>query len=149
MNSRYKIALLTKVNNKTTREISLLIKQLTNQSPKISLTYLKKVINNKSLKVFIALNKDNKIVGIVTVIFYQKIDGTYKGYVEDLVVDIKERRKGIGEALVKKILKTAKKMGVTTVHLTSNPHRIEANLLYKKLGFKLYKTNYYKYNFED
>jgi len=43
----------------------------------------------------------------------------------------------------------ARKMKITHINLSVRPHRIEANQLYEKLGFKLHHTNYYRYVLED
>ena len=146
MSSNYRIELLNKVGNEAARQISLLMRQHVPNLPELSTAYFKKAINNKSVKIFVALSKKNQIVGIVTMVFYRKVNGIYKAYVEDLLVNIENRRKGIGEALIKKVIQTARKMKINTVHLTSNSCRVGANLLYKKIGFKFYDTNYYKYN---
>ncbi len=142
MRPHYRIELLTEINPQMSTEISLLIKQHT-PAADLSVEYLKKMVSNPSTSIFIATNNGH-IVGIATMIFYHKLN-QYKAFVEDVVVDMAHRRKGIGEALIKTIIQKAKDMRLDTIHLTSRPDRIAANILYQKLGFKIYKTNYYKY----
>jgi len=145
MRGYYKIELLKTVDEKTAHEISSLMKQHVPNLPELSKEYFKKMVNDPRVKIFIALNQENQIIGITTMITYHKVDGIYKAYVEDVVVNENDRRKGIGKALTNKVLETARAMKINTVHLTSHPIRIAANLLYKKMGFKIYGTNYYTY----
>ena len=59
-------------------------------------------------------------------------------YLHTVYVANNHRRKGIGEALVRRALKEAKKMG-SNVSLGVNPLNDKAICLYKKLGFKFSK----------
>lgn len=81
---------------------------------------------------------------MVTLISVPKLEGLIKTWVEDLVVDGKYRRKGIGEMLMKNVLEKAKKLRINSVTLTSRANRVAANALYKKLGFQIHETNYFK-----
>ena len=69
-----------------------------------------------------------------------------RSIIEDLVVDKKMRRRGIGEALVRNAIELAREAGADGVSLTSNSQREAANQLYQSLGFELRKTNPYFYN---
>ena len=77
--------------------------------------------------------------------------GTYdiltgkKVWIEDVVVDESQRGKGFGKEMVKFAIEYSKTLGAASVALTSRPSRVEANELYKKLGFVLHETNVYKY----
>jgi len=66
--------------------------------------------------------------------------------VEDMIVDDAHRGKGYGKKMLLELIDWAKKEGIDTIELTSNPKRIAANELYKKAGFKLHPTNHYLYN---
>ena len=145
MRGYYEIKLLKTIDKKTAREISSLMRQHVPNLPELPKEYFEKMVNDPRVKVFIALNKENQIIGITTMITYHKIDGVYKAYIEDVVVNEGDRRKGIGKALTNQVLQTAHAMKINTVHLTSHPIRIAANSLYKKMGFKIYGTNYYTY----
>lgn len=154
MKKTFKITQLKKINKETVSQICSLMKQLIPQNNyfllnSLSPFWFKKIIKNKSTKIFIALNQYKKIIGIITMISYFKTDGSHKVYVEDFVVDSNYRNKGIGKALIKKVIKTAEKMGANTIELTSNPSRKAANIFYQKIGFKIYETNYYKYQIKN
>lgn len=63
--------------------------------------------------------------------------------IEDMIVDESQRGKGLGEKILKNLIKWAKKQGVEVIELTTNPKRIAANSLYQKIGFKFHPTNHY------
>lgn len=63
--------------------------------------------------------------------------------VEDLIVNEKFRGLGLGEKILRDLIKWAKNQGLEVVELTTNPKRIAANSLYQKVGFKLHPTNHY------
>lgn len=66
--------------------------------------------------------------------------------VEDMIVDQSQRGKGLGEKILKDLIRWAKARGVEVIELTTNPKRLAANSLYKKVGFKLHDTNHYLLN---
>lgn len=63
--------------------------------------------------------------------------------IEDMIVDNSERGKGYGRDIVLDLIRWAKVNGIEVIELTSNPKRIAANELYKKVGFVLHPTNHY------
>ncbi|MFC1693839.1 GNAT family N-acetyltransferase [Candidatus Latescibacterota bacterium] len=88
------------------------------------------------------------IVGSVALVFYRVTTGLH-ARIEDLIVSKDIRRQGIGNALMVRALEIAKYANANVVDLTSNPLRIEANSLYKTLGFKKRRTNVYRYILND
>lgn len=66
------------------------------------------------------------------------------GRIEDIVIDEQYRGRGLGERLVKALIRRAKNRGCRYVELTSRPQRKAANLLYQKLGFQRRETNSYR-----
>ena len=87
---------------------------------------------------------NSPIAGILSLTIYRVPTGIHS-IIEDLVVDKKMRRRGIGEALVRHAIELAREVGADGVSLTSNSQREEANQLYQSLGFELRKTNPYFY----
>lgn len=63
--------------------------------------------------------------------------------IESVVVSSKMRGKGLGRKLMEHLLEEATKMNVDCIHLTSNPKREAANVLYQKMGFERKETNCY------
>ena len=60
------------------------------------------------------------------------------------VVDEAARGLGVGEALTRLALETARTFGARTVELTSRPSREAANRLYQRIGFERRETNLYR-----
>ena len=88
--------------------------------------------------------EDDPIVGILCLTIYRVPTGV-RSIIEDVIVDERARRKGIGEALVRYAIQVAREAGAEGVSLTSNPGREAANQLYQSMGFELRKTNPYFY----
>jgi ribosomal protein S18 acetylase RimI-like enzyme len=84
------------------------------------------------------------IVGILSLTIYRVPTGL-RSIIEDVIVDEKMRRRGIGEALVRYAIDLARKAGANGVSLTSNSQRESANQLYRSMGFELRQTNPYFY----
>lgn len=114
-----------------------------------SMDELKELIESESATLLVARepNKESSIVGILCLTLYRVPTGL-RSIIEDVVVDERERRQGIGEALVRYAINLAREAGANGVALTSNPQREAANQLYKSIGFELRKTNPYFYKFK-
>lgn len=145
MRLEYSIRQLKQVGPKTAEEISQLMKQRLSAPIRLSTADLKKIVSSPLTYIFVALNKEDKIIGMITIVSYLTLQNTYKTWVEDFFVDETVRRQGVGEKLMKQSLIFAKKLNIKVINLTSRPSRIAANLLYQELGFKIYHTNYYRY----
>jgi ribosomal protein S18 acetylase RimI-like enzyme len=89
--------------------------------------------------------EDDPIVGILCLTIYRVPTGL-RSIIEDVIVDERARRQGIGEALVRYAIHVAREAGADGVSLTSNPGREAANQLYQSMGFELRKTNAYFYS---
>jgi len=63
--------------------------------------------------------------------------------IESVVVSSKMRGKGLGRKLMEHLIDEAARMKVDCIHLTSNPKREAANVLYQKMGFERKETNCY------
>jgi ribosomal protein S18 acetylase RimI-like enzyme len=107
---------------------------------------LGELIRSEATRLLIALEPDvnGQIVGILSLTVYRVPTGV-RSIIEDVVVEESMRRRGIGEALVRKAIEAAREAGAEGVSLTSNPKREAANLLYQSMGFELRQTNPYYY----
>lgn len=63
--------------------------------------------------------------------------------IEDMIVDEKYRGQGLGEKILKDLIRWAKDNNVGIIELTTNPKRTAANGLYRKIGFAQFETNHY------
>ena len=85
---------------------------------------------------------DGQLAGMASMATYKVISG-YKGMVEDVVVAAEFRGKGIGRALMEKLLGEAQRLQLTEILLFSGHHREAAIKLYTSLGFKLKQSGLY------
>ncbi len=141
MSSHHRIEQLTSATPQAISELALLTN---NFDGHLTPDYLKKMIDNPLTVIFVALD-DNRIIGMATMITYHKLS-KHKAFVEDVVVHEEYRRKGIGKSLMNAVIDKAKELRIDTIHLTSNSKRVAANMLYQKLGFRKYDTNYYMFD---
>ena len=87
---------------------------------------------------------NGRIIGTLCLNVYRVPTGV-RSIIEDVVVDESMRRKGVGEALMRRALDLARETGASGVSLSSRPDREAANYLYQSMGFELRKTNAYIY----
>lgn len=107
---------------------------------------LQKLIGSEASLLLIARDPDKSrpIAGILCLTVYRVPTGV-RSIIEDVVVDQAMRKRGIGEALVRRAIDLAREAGADGISLTSNPKREAANRLYQSLGFQLRQTNPYFY----
>ncbi|MGZ9235178.1 MAG: GNAT family N-acetyltransferase [Anaerolineales bacterium] len=107
---------------------------------------LSELIGSESSTLLAARDPDENtpIAGLLCLTIYRVPTGL-RSIIEDVIVEEKRRRRGIGEALVRHALDLAHKAGADGVSLTSNPQREAANQLYQSMGFQLRQTNPYFY----
>lgn len=117
-----------------------LMVQLT-AAPPPDMSELNEMLSSGATTLFLARQAD-EIIGMAALTVFRVPSGL-KAWIEDVVVDEAQRGKGIGEALTVACIDHARNLGVSSIHLTSNPARVAANKLYQKLGFKRHETNLY------
>jgi len=88
------------------------------------------------------------MVGSLTLVLF-RIPTGLRARIEDVVVDVHGRGKGVGEELNRVALQRARVAGAITVDLTSSPSREAANRLYCRLGLERRNTNVYRFSFSD
>jgi len=134
-----------------TDEIYTAIQRLVPQlsvSPPPTRQELQEIIQSPGTVLFLARDREpgNEIVGAAVLVLFRIPTGV-SARIEDVVVDERLRRKGIGEALTRHALERARLAGAPWVDLTSNPARLDANRLYQRMGFEPRQTNLYRYKF--
>jgi len=87
---------------------------------------------------------NGKLIGMGW-IFLRQTALRKQAVIEDMIMDEAYRGRGLGKAILEKLVKWAAEQGVEMIELTSSPKRIAANELYKKFGFELHTTNHYLY----
>lgn len=124
---------LRKLQKKDAAQVALLIKQLTQNinDPKNLEKRIATLPLQKTSQFFVA-EVGGKLVGFGGLAWYLIPSKGLVGWVEELVVDGKNRRQGIGKALMEKIVALAEAKKIKQVKLTSTK---PAKSLYEKLGF--------------
>jgi len=105
---------------------------------------LRAIAEQPGTTLLIARDDRGAIVGTLTLIIMLTPGATF-GFVEDVVVDAAARRQGIGEALVRECLRLAVEQGASRVELHSGNHRPDAIRLYRRVGFKKFETNVWRF----
>lgn len=136
------ITQLASPDERALSEINVLLKQLSERIPECSLELLEQIVKNQNIELWVA-KVGEKIVGMGQLAIVLKPEGVI-AQVEDVVVDEAQRGKGIGRIILEKIIERARVRSARMIQLSSNPSRVAANALYKKNGFELHETNFYR-----
>ncbi|MDP3778975.1 MAG: GNAT family N-acetyltransferase [bacterium] len=146
-----KVTILKKGTLQDLREINRLISGLSlGKIPPPPLTHsqLKQLLSQKNvfvLTVSAGTGKEKKIIGFLTV-YLVRIPSGVVAVSEDLLVDERYRKWGIGRFLMEYGIDLAQKKGARHISLRTNPKRLEANQLYEQMGFHLVTTNFFRIN---
>jgi ribosomal protein S18 acetylase RimI-like enzyme len=140
------IEIVSDVTQELQEALQRLVPQLGSHKVPPTSEELRKLVGSESSILLVARepDKDGPIMGILCLTIYRVPTGL-RSIVEDVIVDGSMRRRGVGEALVRRALDLARDAGADGVSLTSNPQREAANRLYQSLGFQLRQTNSYFY----
>ena len=133
---------LTTLSPKQLEDLLSLMKELTTELV-VTPEMLQRTVASPSSHFFAVLSDEDRIVGCATLCVYDSPTGR-KASVEDVVVSSACRGQGLGRQLMEHVIAYAhQELGDVELHLTSRPHRVAANELYQKLGFKRKETNVY------
>ena len=140
------IGKVSEVTEELQEALQRLISQLGVHKIPPTLQELNELIKSESTTLLAARYPDENgaMAGVLSLTIYRVPTGIHS-ILEDVVVDEKMRRRGIGEALIRYAIELAREAGANGVSLTSNSQREAANQLYQSLGFELRKTNPYFY----
>ena len=132
-------------NEKLVVDIKRLLRQLTkNQSAinNFNRGVLNRILFGGNGHIAVIKRKD-KVIAMGTV-FIVQTSLKRLALIEDVVVDKKYRGRGLGKTIVQALIQRAKDFHADCIDLTSHPSRIEANSLYRHLGFEKRDTNCYR-----
>jgi ribosomal protein S18 acetylase RimI-like enzyme len=138
------IMIATSVDDDLVATVARILPQLS-LSPPPSAEHLRAIVDGPDTALFLA-RLDGRTVGVLTLACY-KIPTGMRAWIEDVIVDDAASRQGIGEALSRAAIDEARSRGAKDVRLTSRPKREAANRLYRRIGFDVYETNVYKFDF--
>jgi ribosomal protein S18 acetylase RimI-like enzyme len=113
--------------------------QQLNPDDVINETIAKNVLKNiesQNIKYFIA-KENGKIVSSCYICIIPNLSrgGKSIGYIENVITDVKYRRKGVGKTIVENAIKYAKEQNCYKVLLQSGNNRTDSYPFYESLGF--------------
>jgi len=144
MKREFKLGKLTKPSADDLLGINRLLPYQAQRPRLLSLRELKRVVSQDCIETYVARVGGN-IVGMASVIFYWVPTGLI-AFIEEFTVDPNFQGRGIGSALIKKLIGRAKARRAKHISTYTNPKRIAANAVYQKLGFFKKETNFYRIN---
>ena len=141
-----KIVEATAVTPEIVESIGRLIPQLSTSATIPTAGELQRLVSSGVSTLLVARDPDqgDQIVGTLTLILFRIPTGV-RAWIEDVVVDVSARRRGVGELLCREAIDRARSAGARNLDLTSRSARKAANRLYQRLGFSLRETNLYRY----
>jgi ribosomal protein S18 acetylase RimI-like enzyme len=125
------------------RAMAELIPQVSESAPVPGEDELETIVSSPVTRLLLARDEAGSIVGTLTLVAFRIPTGV-GAWIEDVVVDERARRKGVGEALMTAAIRLAEQSGARHLNLSSRPDREAANRLYRRLGFDLRETNVYR-----
>jgi ribosomal protein S18 acetylase RimI-like enzyme len=137
---------VTQVTEELHEAFQRLVPQLSAHKVAPTTEELDELIKSEPSILLLARDPDGSapIAGALCLTVYRVPTGR-RSIIEDVIVDENLRRRGIGEALVRKAIDLAREAGAEGVSLTSNPQREATNHLYQSIGFQRRQTNPYYY----
>jgi glucosamine-phosphate N-acetyltransferase len=110
------------------------------QDVKRATRILNEIDKSKMSNIFVAVDKDGKVLGSITLLLEQKYihDGGKVGHIEDVVTRKEYAGRGIGLALVDKCINLAKEEKCYKIILDCSTANIP---FYKKAGFREHETS--------
>src|SRR3954464_3189045 len=109
-----------------------------------------RILGDPNRTVLVAEDRGEFAVGTADVLIVPTLthDGSPWALVENVVVDLEWRRRGVGRALVTHAVRVAHDAGCYKLQLTSSDHRDGAHRFYERLGFTATSTGF-RWSFDD
>ena len=126
------------------QQVNSLLHLLSPSTKDIDADRLTSLIREDRLCLFVTEDENGTIVGILTLCICPTL-AKDKLWIEDVVVDLSQRGKGIGRSLVQEAVAHARSLAPgSRLYLTSNPSRQAARALYASEGFEQYETGVFR-----
>ncbi|OGG63004.1 hypothetical protein A3C21_03140 [Candidatus Kaiserbacteria bacterium RIFCSPHIGHO2_02_FULL_59_21] len=136
------ITRLRTADRATCGQIGALVRLLSSRLKGCSPALLRKILASPETELWVG--KEGKTIAAMgTLALVLRPEGI-AARIEDVVVDPRYQRQGLGEAISEKLIERAKARGAAWINLSSRSDRVAANKLYQKLGFILHDTNVYE-----
>ena len=142
-----KITKLEKYTTEAANQIRQLLIQLSRSGKdrgEIPKAWFDDLISSPYHDMLIALDDNNKIIGIATLSVHMGPIIRKNAYLEDFVTDSAVRGQGIGSALWSAMLDWAKEKGCHNLEFTCGQGREASQQFYKNHGATVYDTNFFR-----
>ena len=126
------------------RELLIQLSRSGKDRGEIPRAWFDNLIASDSHDMLLAVDDNDKIVGIATLSIIMGPIVRKVAYLEDFVTDKNYRGQGIGTALWEAMLQWAKAKNCTELNFTSGIGREAAQEFYKRRGAEIYDTNFFK-----
>ncbi|HBI34023.1 MAG TPA: hypothetical protein DEA43_03400 [Candidatus Moranbacteria bacterium] len=95
----------------------------------------------------LVFEEGNELIGFGSLIIHKVPTKGEVARLEDIVIGDNNQGKGLGRALVLRLIEIAKERKIKQINLTSNPMRVAAQKLYESIGFVKYNTDTFRMTF--
>ncbi len=126
------------------RELLIQLSRSGKDRGEIPKEWFDELINSPYHDMLIALDENEKIVGIATLSIHMGPIIRKNAYLEDFVTDASARGKGVGSALWQEMLNWAKEKGCKNLEFTCGHGREASQQFYKNHGATIYDTNFFR-----
>ena len=144
-----KVERLTKYTPEVSGRIRELLIQLSRSKKdrgEIPREWFEEIIRSPFHDMLLAIDDNDKIVGIATLSIIMGPIVRKNAYLEDFVTDESVRGQGVGGKLWDAMLAWAAEKGCKELNFTSGKGREEAWRFYQNKGSEIYDTNFFKKN---
>ncbi len=132
------------VDDELAEAVAQLLPQLSQSASALGRHELDALVADRAVSLFVArLDSAGPIVAMGSLVTFRIPTGV-RSWIEDVVVDDRATRRGVGEAMIRALVERARVVGARSVDLTSRPSRATANRLYQRVGFQRRETNVYR-----
>ena len=111
-------------------------------SPVETKTFFQTLLKKNEAATFIAISEDDKVMGFINLYPSNSTLSLKKIWIlNDLGVSSKYRRLGVAQKLIQESIEFAKNSGAIRIELKTNKTNLNAQNLYKEIGFKIDQDN--------
>ena len=97
---------------------------------------LEAILANPTIGTLYVAREGKRVVAMASLLYtISTVEGGKAAWFEDLVVHPDERKRGIGEALLKHVVTQARAAGVTRITLLTDMQNERAQAMYRRAGF--------------
>ncbi|MEV5681548.1 MULTISPECIES: GNAT family N-acetyltransferase [Streptomyces] len=138
-----RVEIIREAREELVEAFSRLLPQLSSTAKPLDYDAISRMVTCDANSVLVARTPE-AIIGSLTLVLLPVPSGL-RARIEDVVVDVGARGKGVAALLTEEALRIAREAGARTVDLTSRPDRAAANRLYERLGFAVRESTVYRF----